>query len=235
MTDALGEKSGAPPAGAAGGPSYPSESVGAGSQAGASRAPIFHAEAPGTEVSGAQARPHVPPAGHSQPHFEGRFEQVLSLSRIAVVVPVIVLLLSALASFAYGTDVFIRSVANVVDDPHITTHNIGFLLLLTDLFLVGATLMIAAFGLYELFITRIDSGRPGMRLPGWLRMHDLNDLKARVISMIILVAAVTFVDVVVETEPDGGLNTFYLGSGVAVVIAALTAFIRFGRVDGSDS
>ena len=95
--------------------------------------------------------------------------------------------------------------------------------------------MIAAFGLYELFITRIDSSRPGMRLPGWLRMHDLNDLKARVISMIILVAAVTFVDVVVETEPDGGLNTFYLGSGIAVVIAALTAFMRFGRVIASDS
>ena len=70
--------------------------------------------------------------------------------------------------------------------------------------------MIAAFGLYELLITRIDPSRLGMRLPGWLRMNDLNDLKARVISMIILVAAVTFVDVVVETEPDGGLNTFYL-------------------------
>jgi uncharacterized membrane protein YqhA len=69
-----------------------------------------------------------------------------------------------------------------------------------------------------------------MLLPGWLRMHDLNDLKARVISMIILVAAVTFVDVAVESK--GELNTLYLGAAVAVVIAALTAFLRFGRVDG---
>ena len=58
-------------------------------------------------------------------------------------------------------------------------------------------------------------------------MHDLNDLKARVISMIILVAAVTFVDVVVESK--SGLNTLYLGAAVALVIAALTAFLRFGR------
>lgn len=58
-------------------------------------------------------------------------------------------------------------------------------------------------------------------------MHDLNDLKARVISMIILVAAVTFVDVVVES--GSGLNTLYLGTAVALVIAALTAFLRFGR------
>jgi uncharacterized membrane protein YqhA len=164
------------------------------------------------------------------PRLGRRFERVLSLSRIVVVVPVIVLLLSALASFGYGTDVFARSVKSVVEDPEITSHNLGFLLLLTDLFLVGATLMIAAFGLYELFIRGIDDGGRGWGLPGWLRIHDLNDLKARVISMIILVAAVTFVDVVVEAKNE--LDTLYLGVAVAVVIAALTAFLRFGRIDG---
>jgi uncharacterized membrane protein YqhA len=70
-----------------------------------------------------------------------------------------------------------------------------------------------------------------MRLPAWLKMDDLNDLKARVISMIILVAAVTFTDVAVESK-GGGLNTLYLGAAVAVVIAALTAFLRFGKMDG---
>jgi len=159
--------------------------------------------------------------------LEGRFEQALSLSRIVVVVPVIVLLLAAISSFAYGTDVFVRSVSRVVEDPNLTSHNLGFLLLLTDLFLVGATLMIAAFGFYDLFITRIDADSKSLRLPGWLRMRDLNDLKARVISMVILVAAVTFVDLVVESE--GGLNTLYLGAAVALVIAALTAFLHFGR------
>jgi uncharacterized membrane protein YqhA len=128
--------------------------------------------------------------------------------------------------------VFIRSVASFVQKPGLTSHNLGFLLLLTDLFLVGATLMIAAFGLYELFITRIDAPDPGRRLPAWLRMHDLHDLKARVISMIILVAGVTFVDVVVESK--SGLTTLYLGAGVAAVIAALTVFLRFGTTDGKD-
>ncbi len=164
--------------------------------------------------------------GNARPRLEDGFERALSLSRLAVVIPVIVLLLSALASFVYGTEVFIRSVASVVEDPQVTSHNLGFLLLLTDLFLVGATLMIAAFGLYDLFITRIDTG-PSLRLPAWLRMHDLNDLKARVISMIILVAAVTFVDVAVGSKAE--LNTLYLGAAVALVIAALTAFLRFGR------
>ncbi len=166
------------------------------------------------------------------PRLGRRFERALSLSRIVVVVPVIVLLLSALASFAYGTDVFVRSVARVVDNPQLTSHNLGFLLLLTDLFLVGATLMIAAFGFYDLFIGTIGASGTGVRLPGWLRMHDLDDLKARVISMIVLVAAVSFVVVAVESK--SGLDTLYLGVGVAVVIAALTAFLHFGRMDGGE-
>jgi uncharacterized membrane protein YqhA len=186
------------------------------------------AEAVTAERNPAGASPIEDPG----PRLGRRFEQGLSLSRVVVVVPVIVLLLSAVASFAYGTDVFARSVAHVVDDPQLTSHNLGFLLLLTDLFLIGATLMIAAFGFYDLFIGRIGASGPGIWLPGWLRMHDLNDLKARVISMIILVAAVSFVDDVVESRD--GLDTLYLGVGVGVVIAALTAFLHFGRMNGGE-
>ena len=186
---------------------------------------------PEAEAATAEGNPaDAAPAEDSWPRLGSRFERGLSLSRVVVVVPVIVLLLSAMASFAYGTDVFVRSVTGVIDDPELTTHNLGFLLLLTDLFLIGATLMISAFGFYDLFIGTIGARDPGARLPGWLRMHDLNDLKARVISMVILVAAVSFVDDVVESK--GGLDTLYLGVGVGVVIAALTLFLRFGRVEG---
>src|SRR5262245_28855003 len=177
------------------------------------------------EGDGTQVTPDEGP----RPRPGDWFGQALSLSRIFVIVPVIVLVLSALASFAYGTYVFVNSVTGIVDDRQLKHGNLGFLLLLTDLFLVGATLMIAAFGLYELFIGRI-GGRVG--LPGWLRMHDLNDLKARVISMIILVAAVTFVDAVIESKD--GLDTLYVGAGIALMIAALTGFLRFGRTDGND-
>jgi uncharacterized membrane protein YqhA len=187
--------------------------------------------APEAEAVTAEGNPAgVSPVENPRLRLGRRFERGLSLSRVVVVVPVIVLLLAAMASFAYGTEVFVRSVVHVVDDPQLTSHNLGFLLLLTDLFLIGATLMIAAFGFYDLFVGTIGASGPGGRLPGWLRMHDLNDLKARVISMIILVAAVSFVDDVVESK--GGRDTLYLGVGVGVVIAALTAFLHFGRVDG---
>jgi uncharacterized membrane protein YqhA len=216
MADAQHEGSEAPPPG--GGAPPPGGTTGGPSPAAAGAAGRYPADASSAE--------------NPWPRLGRRFEQGLSLSRVVVIVPVIVLLLSAMASFAYGTDVFVRSVANVVDDPQLTSHNLGFLLLLTDLFLIGATLMVAAFGFYDLFIGRISASGPGVQLPGWLRMHDLNDLKARVISMVILVAAVTFVDEVVESR--GGLDILYLGVGVGVVVAALTAFLHFGRTDGGN-
>ena len=117
------------------------------------------ADAPGEGTGISQV--DVPPATGSRPRLEDWFGQALSLSRIFVIVPVIVLLLSA-----------------------------------------------------------------------WLRMNDLNDLKARVISMIILVAAVTFVDAVIESRD--GLDTLYVGAGIALVIAALTGFLHFGRTDGNN-
>jgi uncharacterized membrane protein YqhA len=156
-----------------------------------------------------------------------RFERGLSMTRVVVVVPVAVLLLGAFASFAYGTDVFVRSVASIVKDPELTSHNVGFFLLLSDLFLVGATLMIAGFGFYDLFITKARIDGRSLPLPGWLRMTDLNDLKARVISMVVMVLAVSFVDQAVVLQNK--IDTLYLGGAVALVIAALTLFVRFGH------
>ena len=70
-------------------------------------------------------------------------------------------------------------------------------------------------------------------MPAWLVMNDLNDLKARVISMIILVVAVTFTDVLLEF-PRNELELLYLAAGVAVFILALTIYLRFGSDNGGD-
>jgi uncharacterized membrane protein YqhA len=95
-----------------------------------------------------------------------------------------------------------------------------------DTFLIGATLIIAAFGLYELFVAKINPASLRLPLPHWLEMSDLNDLKARVISMIILVVAVSFVDVLLEL--GAALDILYLGAGVAIFVIALTVYLRFG-------
>ncbi|MGH7687189.1 MAG: YqhA family protein [Candidatus Dormibacteria bacterium] len=119
--------------------------------------------------------------------------------------------------------------------PEIASHpfpvgtHIGLFLLDIDLFLIGATLLIAAIGFYDLFVQPVSAERVP-REPAWLHVRDLDDLKARVIGMIVLILAVAFAETVVdEASGTPGLEVLELGAGIALAIAALTAFVRFGR------
>jgi len=159
-------------------------------------------------------------------------ERALAASLRLAYIPVVVLLLAALGAFVYGTLVFVHSVRQVVDHPFPVGHHIGLFLLDVDLFLIGATLLISAVGFYELFVREIPT-ETSPRVPAWLQMSDLNDLKGRVIAMIVLVASVSFVEVVVDAP--SGRQALQLGLGIASVIVALTVFLRLsGHGNGND-
>ena len=159
------------------------------------------------------------------------FERGLSLARLTVVLPVVVLVLSGVGAYIYGTAMAVHSVVDIADHPFYE-HNLRLFLVEIDLFLIGATLIIAAIGLYELFVARIDPANSRRPMPDWLVMNDLNDLKARVISMIILVSAVSFADVLLEFGNE--LKVLYLAAGVGIFIVALTIYLRFGSDNGGD-
>jgi uncharacterized membrane protein YqhA len=158
-------------------------------------------------------------------------ERILAESFRLAIIPVVVLSLAALGAFIYGTALFVHSVRGIVDHPFPVGHQIGLFLLDIDLFFIGATLLIAAVGFYELFIKEIHFTN-STRLPRWLEIRDLNDLKARVIAMVVLVLSVSFAEVVVDA-PNAQM-ALELGAGVALVIVALTFFLRFS-MHGNDS
>lgn len=157
---------------------------------------------------------------------KNRFERILVSSRLLIFIPVVFLLIDAAGSFVYGCIILVTTATDFVHEPNRPGSVLGRFLIVMDTYLVGATLMIAAFGFYALFINGEPDGARSL-MPAWLKMRDLEDLKARVVSMLILVAAITFVDVLVETHNQIGV--FYLGIGIAVLIVALTGFLRFGR------
>jgi uncharacterized membrane protein YqhA len=174
----------------------------------------------------------VEPGAGDRAERAGRFlEGTVERARYIMVLPVVLLLLASLGAFVYGVALFIDSARRIVDHPFPIGKNVGLFVVLIDIFLVGATLLIAALGFYELFVARDVPRQNHTLLPGWLVMRDLNDLKVRVVSMLVLVSAVSFVDVVVDFQ--GGRDVLYLGSGVALIIVALTVFIRFGARDRS--
>ena len=184
---------------------------------------------PGAGPGALRPGPPRPPENRLQRNFE----RGLSLAQLTLVLPVIVLLLSGIGAFVYATVYAVHTVADIVRHPFYE-HNLRLFIIEIDVFLIGATLIIAAFGLYELFVSPIDPDGRGRSLPAWLEMHDLNDLKARVISMIILVTAVTFTDHLLDFDQAHALDILYLGVGVAIVIGALTVYLRYGSDTARD-
>ncbi len=86
-----------------------------------------------------------------------------------------------------------------------------------DLFLLATVFYITALGLYELFID------DRIKVPFWLEIHTIDDLKSKLTSVIVVVLSVLFLSEVVRW--NGGTNILPLGVGIALVIAALTYFL----------
>ena len=100
---------------------------------------------------------------------EGRLteglERGLSASCQLMAVPVVVLVLASLAAFAYGADVFVNAIPKVARHPLPVSANVSYFLVVIDLFLIGATMLISAIGLYELFVRQSDVRSAGPPAP----------------------------------------------------------------------
>jgi len=83
----------------------------------------------------------------------------------------------------------------------------------TDSFLLGTVLYIVSIGFFQLFV---DSDVP---LPAWLRITNLDQLKSKLVGVVVVLLAVTFLGKVVDWSGDR--NIAYLGVAVAAVIAGL--------------
>jgi len=86
-----------------------------------------------------------------------------------------------------------------------------------DLFLLGTVLYIVAIGLYELFID------PTLPMPTWLRISTLDDLKERLLGLIAVLLAVTFLGSAVTW--NGTSDILALGLAVGVVLGVVSATI----------
>jgi uncharacterized membrane protein YqhA len=146
--------------------------------------------------------------------------KVLGTSRYLIIIAVISTLLAATALLIYGA-IETAGILWSFFDPVITGPKgaKGLILAfieLTDLFLLATVLYVIAIGLFELFVDdRLD-------LPEWLEIHDLNDLKEKLIGVLVVVMGVLFLGQLVTW--DGERNLLNLGGGIALVIAALTYF-----------
>lgn len=150
-------------------------------------------------------------------------KKILEKSKWFILVPVIASLLSAISVFIWGA---IRMGANIwhliegVVTGHMDLSATGVHMIeVVDTFLLAVVLYIVAVGFYELFFEELD-------LPGWLVFHNLHDLKEKLVSVIIMVMAVTFLEHMVTWQD--GTETLKFAAAIALMIVALIIYSRLG-------
>jgi len=140
------------------------------------------------------------------------------LSRI-IILPVIATMVAALAMMIYGVfqtwnlvyDLFFA--AERLHGEEALLHAIE----IVDLFLLATVVQVVSLGLYQLYF------KQDLAVPKWLKIETLDDLKSKLVGVVITVLAVFFLGQAVtwRTGPD----ILYLGGAVALVIVALTYFL----------
>jgi uncharacterized membrane protein YqhA len=94
-----------------------------------------------------------------------------------------------------------------------------------DAILLGTVLLVIGYGLYELFVdTRLE-------VPAWLQVRDLDDLKSKLIGVVVAIIAVVFVGVFVDANRAADVVSYGLGAGA--LVAGLALFAYATRKDGS--
>jgi hypothetical protein len=89
----------------------------------------------------------------------------------------------------------------------------------------GDVLLVIGYGLYELFVdTELD-------VPAWLQIKDLDDLKSKLIGVVVAIIAVVFVGVLVDSTRAGDVLAY--GAGAGAVVLGLGVFAWATRKSAS--
>lgn len=148
--------------------------------------------------------------------------RTLAASRFIILIAVAGSFLASISLLIYGGLEAIQVVSTTIADGEVSRKGAKTLALefieIVDLFLLGTVFFIVSLGLYELFI------EPDIGLPEWLEIRTLDDLKNKLVKVVIVVLGVLFLGHVVSW--DGQTDLLPLGGSIALVVAALTWFLK---------
>jgi uncharacterized membrane protein YqhA len=145
-------------------------------------------------------------------------KKILGLIRYAVIVPALASMIGALLLMAQGSIAMLVAVYNAAGNLTLLKSSIVEVLTAVDAILLGTVLLVIGYGLYELFIdTNID-------VPDWLKVNDLDDLKSKLIGVVVAIIAVVFVGVFVDSNRASDVVAYGLGAGALVADLGIFAF-----------
>ena len=145
-------------------------------------------------------------------------KRILGLTRYAVFVPAIASIIGAILLMGQGSLEILNVVFSAVSSEYGLKETIVEVLTAVDAILLGTVLLVIGYGLYELFIDA------EIEVPLWLRVRDLDDLKSKLIGVVVAILAVVFVGVFVDSNRSEDVISYGVGAGALVAGLAILAF-----------
>ncbi len=155
--------------------------------------------------------------------FEKVFEYLLWKSRVGTILIVIFSAIGSIGLFVMGSrEVFsaLYLISHTDNQPKVSEHILISIIGAIDLYLIGIVLLLFSFGIYELFISRIDMARKegGENI---LNIESLDELKNKILKVIIMVMIVSLAKVVLGTTFSTPLDILYFAIAILCVSAAV--------------
>jgi uncharacterized membrane protein YqhA len=151
--------------------------------------------------------------------------RLIDSTRYIILIAVIGSFAAAVTLIAYGGILAFRTITETLASGYVSSKGMKSLVLsfieVVDTFLLGTVLYIISLALYELFI---DDTVP---VPQWLTIHNLDDLKYKLVGVVVVVIGVLFLGQVMTW--DGQRDLLGYGVAASLVIGSLTYFLSLKK------
>jgi uncharacterized membrane protein YqhA len=158
-----------------------------------------------------------------------QFERGLWWTRLIVLVAVLATLLLALSAFVLGSIDVVRVVGYVAayamaipvaGQEDLRVAIVAGIVKSVDAYLIGVILLLVAFGLYELFVGRLEVADDTENSYKTLRLKSVDDLKNRIVKLIVLVLIIEFFQEALRLPYQTPLDLLYVAVAIALISVA---------------
>jgi len=110
---------------------------------------------------------------------------------------------------------------SLTEQEDLRTQIVGHIVEMLDGFLLATMMFVFSYGLYELFVSRLDAADGSSIAPRVLVVRTFEDLKDRLASVVILILVVTFFQHAVRLTVRSPFDILYLSAAILLVAGAL--------------
>ena len=142
--------------------------------------------------------------------------RLIELSRYVGAVPAIGTIIGSFVLMVLGVWEIGVSIVNLINHSVNVKQSVVGILTAVDTLLLATVLLVIGYGLYELFV---DSA---VQLPAWLEIRSLDDLKSKLIGVVVAIIAVVFLGYLVDVNDPSEI--LYIGAGAGALVLGLAAF-----------